>query len=69
MWSHVFFSIFKFPITHLILPVPFSHGKGLYDALPEDMKYPPFWAKDMKHNNIGKKTFHDLLSLQILLKI
>lgn len=35
--------------------VPFSHGKGLYDALPEDMKYPPFWAENMRHNNIEAK--------------
>jgi len=32
--------------------VPFRHGKGLYEALPEDLRYPPFWAENMGHNNI-----------------
>lgn len=32
--------------------VPFSHGKELYDAIPEDLKTVPFWAEGMGHNNI-----------------
>lgn len=35
--------------------VPFRHGKGLYDALAENIRYPPFWAEDMGHNNIELK--------------
>jgi len=33
--------------------VPFRHGKGLYNSLPENIRYPPFWAEKMGHNNIG----------------
>ena len=33
--------------------VPFSHGKALYDALPEACRtVEPFWAEGMGHNNI-----------------
>ena len=32
--------------------VPFSHGEGLFEALPETSKMVPFWAKGAQHNNI-----------------
>ena len=32
--------------------VPFSHGEVLYNMLPAEYKYPPFWAEKMGHNNI-----------------
>jgi pimeloyl-ACP methyl ester carboxylesterase len=32
--------------------VPFRHGEGLHNALPENIRYPPFWAEKMGHNNI-----------------
>lgn len=34
--------------------VPFNHGKGLFEAIPEEKQYPPFWAKGCGHNNIGE---------------
>ena len=32
--------------------VPFSHGEGLFEALPEPSRMVPFWAKGAAHNNI-----------------
>jgi hypothetical protein len=53
-----------------IIPVPFRHGKGLYDTLPEEIRYPPFWAEKMGHNNIGKihnvKLYNDILLTNML---
>ena len=32
--------------------VPFYHGRMLHDTLPGDIRYKPFWADSMGHNNI-----------------
>ena len=32
--------------------VPFHHGQKLYEALPPKYRAPPFWAKDLGHNDI-----------------
>lgn len=32
--------------------VPFHHGKKLYEALPPKYRAPPFWAKNLGHNDI-----------------
>ena len=32
--------------------VPFYHGRTLYESIPEDIRYSPFWAENMGHNNI-----------------
>ena len=32
--------------------VPFYHGKGLFNALPDTSKATPFWAKGVGHNDI-----------------
>ena len=32
--------------------VPFYHGKGLYQRLNEKVRYEPYWAESMGHNNI-----------------
>jgi len=32
--------------------VPFSHGQKLYEALPPQYRAPPFWAKNLGHNDI-----------------
>lgn len=32
--------------------VNFSHGKSLYEAVPEDLRRTPWWVKDRGHNDI-----------------
>ena len=32
--------------------VPFHHGQKLYEALPPKYRAPPFWAKNLGHNDI-----------------
>ena len=32
--------------------VPFHHGKMLYENLSDEIRYKPFWAESMGHNNI-----------------
>jgi len=32
--------------------VPFSHGKSLHDAVPEEFRRSPWWVKDRGHNDI-----------------
>jgi pimeloyl-ACP methyl ester carboxylesterase len=32
--------------------VPFYHGRMIYENLPEEIRYKPFWAESMGHNNI-----------------
>lgn len=64
--------LFIFLYSQQINSVPYSHGKSLYEALPENIRYPPFWAENMGHNNIGENVnlplWNQIISLTIYLK-
>ena len=32
--------------------IPYSNGKALYNALREECRVSPYWARGMGHNNI-----------------
>ncbi|CAM9755912.1 unnamed protein product, partial [Sphacelaria rigidula] len=32
--------------------VPWEHGKGIYEAVPEELRRRPWWVRDRGHNDI-----------------
>lgn len=32
--------------------VPFEHGKRLYEACPEDLRFDPWWVSGASHNDV-----------------
>ncbi|CAN0416985.1 unnamed protein product, partial [Hapterophycus canaliculatus] len=38
--------------------VPWEHGKGIYEAVPEEMRRRPWWVPDRGHNDICEGRRH-----------